>query len=163
MFSVHASPLPDSAALKQFAAVPGVHIDCYRADVSKDISLSDYAIAFFDSPVFRLERRLIALVGGKASRRADVEAFALGKSDTLSEWQVVERDADQILLAVGDGPIRTWIMRESPQDGTALYFGSAILPMHGASKIALGFRLLMGFHRLYARVLLFAAQRVSAR
>ena len=61
----------------------------------------------------------------------------------------------------------------SPRDGSAapvstqLYFGSAVLPIvdstTGQRRLGAGFRSLLGFHRLYSRLLLSsAASRLSA-
>ena len=52
-------------------------------------------------------------------------------------------------------------------NGTRLYFGSAVVPAEGSASgadIGSGFRLLLGFHKMYSRVLLKAAvARLQAR
>lgn len=165
MFSAKPCDFPASSDLIQFSHVLGAHTDCYCVEVGSPVSLEDYAMAFFDSPVFRLERRLIALFGGIASTRQDVAAIADGTGDALCMWQVISRDKDQILLAVGKGPIRTWIMRETNGRATQLYFGSAVLPNRRSDppRIGFSFRALKGFHSLYSRILLSSARRQVLR
>ena len=50
----------------------------------------------------------------------------------------------------------------APHGGTRLYFGSAVVPVDdartGRRRIGTVFVLLLGFHRVYSRVLLWAAR-----
>ena len=64
------------------------------------------------------------------------------------------------------GSTRSWLMTLTQENNgesrTRLYFGSAILgrsPVAGEKKrLGRGFRLLLGFHKIYSRVLLQAAR-----
>jgi hypothetical protein len=51
--------------------------------------------------------------------------------------------------------------------GTRLYFGSAVVPVHslkrGRTSLGPVFTALLGFHKLYSRVLLRAAERRLSR
>jgi hypothetical protein len=99
----------------------------------------------------------------KPASDEDIARLAQGTSNTMSAWQVERRDADQILLEVPQTPIRTWLMRSGEGEKTQLYFGSAILPdavdRNGNAKMPFLFHALLGFHKLYARALLFSAKR----
>ncbi|MGB7318502.1 MAG: hypothetical protein WBC85_11110 [Planktotalea sp.] len=163
MPSIIQVPLPETAFLARYLNDAGAYTDCFTTDIEEPVDLENFAIAFFDTWVFRLERKILAVTLRKPSSIAQVRALAAGASDRLAAWHVVERSADQLLLAVGDGPIRTWLMRANTATGTKLYFGSAILPSakdrDGTPKMSLGFRALLGFHKLYARILLAAARR----
>ncbi|MGH1576605.1 hypothetical protein [Planktotalea sp.] len=163
MASVSASPLPKGATLSRYAEIPGAYVDCFKAGVEGDVSLQTFISTFFDTWVFRLERKLLALFARVASRSHDVQRLATGESDSLALWSVESRDADQILLAVGGGPIRTWLMRISREGETHLFFGSAVLPTgkaaDGAPQMGGTYRLFLRFHTLYSRLLLKAVVR----
>ena len=74
----------------------------------------------------------------------------------------------ELLLADFTGRTRSWLMA-TPVAGsdqalrTRLYFGSAVVPRpgKGGQKPVMGwlFHALLGFHRLYSRLLLSAASR----
>jgi hypothetical protein len=70
-------------------------------------------------------------------------------------------------MADFQGRTRSWLMVVAAADshgheGTYLYFGSAVVPVlsarSGKRTLGLVFRLLLGFHKLYSRALLFAAK-----
>ena len=69
------------------------------------------------------------------------------------------------------GRTRSWLMVAGAQSGgldeTRLYFGSAVVPVvsaiSGTRTLGVGFRLLLGFHKLYSRALLSAATYRLAR
>ena len=76
------------------------------------------------------------------------------------------QSGEQLLLCDMAGRTRSWLMalpleREGRAIGTRLYFGSAVVPVVGASgqaTLGFAFRALLGFHKLYSRVLLHAAR-----
>lgn len=156
-------PLPTDAFLARFQSQKGAHTDCYAIAVPRQVDLNSFVATFFDTWVFRLERKLLGLFARKHSTQEDVKALASGASETLALWRLVERNEDQILLAVGNGPIRSWLMREETDVGTKLYFGSALLAAtqdrRGHPSIGFFAKALMGFHQLYSRILLSAAAR----
>jgi hypothetical protein len=78
---------------------------------------------------------------------------------------VEARAPNQLLLAAGR--TRSWLMATSSQEAggvpTKLYFGSAVVPRgsdgSGSARMGWQFRALLGFHRVYSRVLLWSACR----
>jgi hypothetical protein len=163
MPSVISIALPANALLGKYLAQDGAYTDCYMTTVSGDVSLEQFVNVFFDTWLFRIERKILSGTIGKPSTQRDIANLATGTADRLAAWHVEERNTDQLLLAVGTGPIRTWLMRKCDGDKTHLYFGSAILPMardgQGRAKMGFTFRALLGFHKIYARALLRAAAK----
>ena len=64
------------------------------------------------------------------------------------------------------GRTRSWFMVLAVGSGndrkTQLYFGSAVIPVQneetGRWSIGFGFRALLGFHKIYSEILLYAAR-----
>ncbi len=88
-----------------------------------------------------------------------------GKRDTFAAWTVEARAPDQLLLCDFMGRTRSWLMvapAEAP-GGTRLYFGSVVVPERnattGETAMPATHSRLLGFHRLYSRMLLSAAAR----
>lgn len=78
-----------------------------------------------------------------------------GERDSFAAWTVEARARNQVLLRDFTGRTCSWLMvaDADPGPGTRLYFGSvvfALSPVHAK---------LLGFHRLYSRLLLRAAAR----
>ncbi|MDO8372388.1 MAG: hypothetical protein Q7T39_10710, partial [Polaromonas sp.] len=114
------------------------------------------------------ERLLLAWLVSKPSTDAQASQLASGTLDSFAAWSVEERCEDQLLMCDFQGRTRSWLM-VVPAEGesaasTRLYFGSAVVPARapraGARTPGLGltFRLLLGFHKLYSRALLFSAK-----
>jgi hypothetical protein len=166
MMSVKIGEIPENGLLNAYGLQSGCYTDCFYIDVPGSISFSTYVYAFFNTPVFKLERVLLKLFASSPSSDNDVENLASGASDGLSIWNVEERGDNQMIMSVGDGPIRTWLMccnSDISSGTTRLYFGSAVLPtQHDAPrdhKMGRTFRILLGFHKQYSRVLLLSAKR----
>ena len=163
MSNITATALPEPAFLNVYEADPHTHTDCFQTSIAKNVPLEDFINAFFNSWLFRIERLILKLTVKKPSTDDDIAKLANGTSDSMAAWRTEQRDVDQILLQVPDTPIRTWLMRQSDGDQTRLYFGSTILPARTDKdgKPAMGhmFIVLMGFHKLYARALLYLAKR----
>ena len=162
--SIHTGPHPDESLLAEYAARPGCHTDCYFADVAGTVTLAEYIAGFFATPVFRLERKILGLKRALRTTDADVARLANGQSTRFAAWEVEARDEQQVLLAVKNSPIRTWLMAiPTSSGGTRLYFGSAVLARETTGsdtpKLDPLVRGLMGFHRLYSRILLASAKR----
>ncbi len=164
--SVMVGRIPEAAFLKTYEYKAGCYVDCYYLDVPESVSLPDYVYAFFTSPVFRIERAMLRLFASSQSSDCDVKELATNKGDRLAGWRAMARDDTQMILAVGEGPIRTWFMCGKPEaafEGTRLYFGSAVLPTKqsdtGKPEMGRMFRYLLGFHKIYSRVLLRSAKR----
>ena len=160
---VISTTLPDTAFLNTYEQSEGVYTDCFQTELPKGVSLEAYVNAFFNTWLFRIERVILSALARRPSTDGDIARLAAGTSNTMAAWQVETRDADQILLEVPQTPIRTWLMRKGVGETTQLYFGSAILPhatdRNGNPKMPFLFHALLGFHKLYARALLYLAKR----
>lgn len=149
--------LPERALLARYCG-GGAYTDCYAATLLGQIDLARYIEVFYTTPLFKLERWLIGVFGYPST---DDQAWRLATDETaaFSVWTVEARQSDQILLRDLKGQTRSWLMLETCVSSTTLYFGSAIVPADGRHAIGIGFRLLLGFHRLYSRALLAGAAR----
>jgi hypothetical protein len=91
--------------------------------------------------------------------------LAVGTIDKFAAWHVEKRTKDQLLLSDLHGRTRSWLMvapLETEKGArTRLYFGSAVIPVQssrtGKATLGPGFRALLGFHKIYSEVLLYAA------
>ena len=161
-------PIPGNALHAHYATTGG-HADCYAADVPAPVSLAAFVQAFYTSPLFRLERCILAVVLGMRSSDAKAKAVAVGEApfdrpgakgrDTarFAAWTVEARSECQLLMCDYQGRTRSWFMVQ-PGEPTRVYFGTAIAASRGG-HIPFAFRALMPFHRLYSRALLWSAVR----
>ena len=162
--SITACALPDEALLRRYLAWEGAYVDCYATEISAAVSHAEYVEAFYTTAVFRIERWLLRLVS-KPSTDTQAAAIASGAAEAFAAWTVEARATDQLLLTDFIGRTRSWFM-VVPLTGdgaprTRLYFGSAVVSKKQRSgRVGLGlvFRVLLGFHKLYSRVLLRAAR-----
>lgn len=157
-------PLPAHALLARYAH-SGAYTDAYTTELPQAVRLADYIEAFYTGGVFRIERQLLAWFARRPSTDADARAVAQGTRDAFSAWTVEARSADQLLMCDWAQRTRSWFMVEpgSAAGSTRLFFGSAVVPIRdkatGATRMGAGFHALLGFHRLYSRVLLGAARQ----
>lgn len=149
--------LPDGALLSSYAR-PGCYVDCLVADLPQRITLAQLITAFYTGPVFRMERWLIGALLGRKAGNPEVMQLVQGRTERFSAWTVEARADDQILLCDFRGATRSWLMVMPQGEGARLHFGSAVLQTEGIL-----FRLLLGFHKLYARALLAGALRQLRR
>ncbi|MBE7636584.1 hypothetical protein GUA87_06980 [Sneathiella sp. P13V-1] len=164
MKQVRKSPLPDPSFMQLYKDTLGCQVDCFCVEVPTPITMEQYITAFFDSPVFKLERFILKIAAKSPTTRQGVENLASGKSDQFAMWKVEQRSENELLLAVQNSPIRTWLtLRPGEDDTTHLYFGSAVLPEEtdklGNPRTGFLFRALGWFHEGYSKVLLWAAVR----
>ena len=164
--SVKIVEIPENGFLNAYDLKSGCYTDCFCIDVPGSINFPTYVYAFFNTPVFKLERVLLRLLASSPSSETDVANLASGTSDVLSMWNVEERNENQMLMSVGNGPIRTWLMCSSSDISsgtTRLFFGSAVLPTRrdasGDHKMGRSFHILLGFHKIYSRILLWSAKQ----
>jgi hypothetical protein len=165
MLSIEACPLPDGALLGRYRG-NGAFTDCYVTEIGLPVTIARFVAAFYTTPVFRLERRILAWALSRPSTDAQAEQLASGRLDTFSAWRVEDRRDDQLLMADMKGRTRSWFMVSPGQAGTGprtcLYFGSAVLPVvnreTGEPAMSAGFRALLGFHHLYSEMLLYSAR-----
>lgn len=162
MLAVEPCILPLRALLRRYHE-SGDYTDCYRTTARGRFGLAQFVLAFYTTPVFRIERMLLRWFVGRDSSDAGAERLAAADSDEFAAWRVEARSCDQLLLCDYLGRTRSWLMTAPSEDGdTCLYFGSAIVrrrlsPGGGNGPVPL-LRPLIGFHRLYSRILLAAAR-----
>ena len=156
--------LPSHALLARYARGDGTYVDCYTTTVPRTVTHADYVRAFYTGFVFRLERWLLAAFAKRPSTDADVDALVAGTREKFAAWDVEARAPDQLLLRDFTGRTRSWLMVErAGDDATRLYFGSAVVAVvdarSGPRGLGKRFEALLGFHKLYSRILLGAARR----
>jgi hypothetical protein len=164
MSSIEPRELPEHALLGRYAR-GGAYTDCYTTEVPACVSHAEYVEAFYTTAVFKLERRLLAWLVSKPSSDAQARQLATGELGSFSAWDVEGRSVDQLLMSDFRGRTRSWLMVAAVPGGgaaaTRLYFGSAVVPIvnkvSGEATLGFAFRALLGFHRLYSRVLLRSA------
>jgi hypothetical protein len=135
------------------------HVDAYAADLPRRVGLPDFIRAFYDSPAFRPERWILAAAGLRGSD-GDLAALADGSGGRFAAWTLEARRPGEILLAAFR--TRSWLAVAPRGEGCTLHFGSAVLARDDG-RLGAGFGALLGFHRLYSRLLLAAAARRLAR
>jgi hypothetical protein len=168
MASIEACELPEAALLRRYLD-RGAYADCFVIEVGRPVAHAEYVEAFYTTAVFRLERRLLSWFVARPSTDAQARELAFGRASTFAAWSVEARAPDQVLLRDFQGRTCSWLM-SAPAAGrpsTRLFFGSAVVPVvdkrSGRTKMGFVFRSLLGFHKIYSRVLLRAAVRRLAR
>ncbi|HYE85359.1 MAG TPA: hypothetical protein VEA16_03315 [Vicinamibacterales bacterium] len=159
--AIQACELPDDAFLRRYLQEGG-YADCFAIELPIAASQAEYVEAFYTTSVFKLERWLLAKLVARPSTDAQAGDLAAGKRDAFAAWTVEDRRDDQLLLRDLAGRTRSWLMSMPAADrsATRLYFGSAVVPVvdrRGVARLGWMFRALLGFHRLYSRILLRAA------
>lgn len=162
-------PLPERSLLSAYRA-KGDYTDCFTIDVVGQVSQRQFVEAFYTSRLFKLERFILRWLVAKPSTDAEAARLAEGQTNRFAAWTVEGREQDQLLLCDYQGQTRSWLMVESMMENstpsTRLFFGSAVVAATnrrtGRKSMPVLFRLLLGFHRRYARALLkSAAGRLS--
>jgi hypothetical protein len=162
--------LPPNALL-QASRDAGAYTDCYACEVPGQVSHAAFVEAFYTTPLFKLERTLLGWLAHRPATDVDARRLAEGTADRFSAWRVQARGPNQLLLADFTGRTQSWLMVAHATDngrrsGTRLYFGSAVVPQRprqgeadrGITRMGFAFHALLGFHRLYSRLLLGAAR-----
>lgn len=165
MAAIRPCALPDGSLLSPYAGSGG-YADCYVAEVAGAVSHAEFVEAFYTSAVFKLERWVLRLLVSRPSTDAQAKQLALGELGAFAAWSVEGRAPNQLLLCDMAGRTRSWLMVSAAGGGgptcTRLFFGSAVVPARSAAagRGSLGpvFSALLGFHKLYSRVLLGAAR-----
>jgi hypothetical protein len=161
MPGVEKLPLPENALHRRYAA-DGSYTDCYSTVIDQVVSHGNFVEAFYTTWLFKLERWILGWTVKKRSNDAEARWVAHGDLATFAAWTVEARAPDQLLMCDFLGATRSWFM-VAPEAGgkTRLYFGTVVAARQDAATgkhvIDRGFRVLMGFHRLYSRALLRAA------
>lgn len=167
MKSARPCSLPPTAMLRSYQESGG-YADCYCTEVSGTISQAAFIEAFYTTRLFKLERVILKWFAARPSTDMDAKLLAKGATRAFSAWRVEDQSVGELLLSDFTGRTRSWLMA-MPIEATAagaqtrLYFGSAIIPRVDAAtgKQSMGplFQTLLGFHRIYSRLLLNAARR----
>jgi hypothetical protein len=152
---ITARPVPNEALHAKYGQA-GAYIDCFTTEIPGNISLSQFVQAFYTSSVFRLERKILQWIVDKPSTDAEAKQLAAGARDRFAAWTVEARSADQLLMCDYLGQTRSWLMVACcERDGlpaTRLHFGSVVMQVR-----RFPYNVLLGFHRLYSRILLSSA------
>lgn len=167
MALVSIQTLPDDALLQRYREREA-YTDCYALDVPRSVTQVQYVEAFYTTRVFKLERAILAAIVSKPSTDAQAAQLARGEREDFAAWDVEAREADQLLMHDFRRRTCSWLMsRPTEAGGTRLYFGSAVVPetdrRSGERRMGLVFKALLGFHRLYSRILLRAAATSLAK
>lgn len=150
--------LPPGALLARYSDGGG-YADCFVVTVPGRVTQAAFVEAFYTTPLFRLERLVLAALLRRPSTDRQARALAAGEAEAFAAWTVEAREADQILLCDFMGSTRSWLMSAPDGDGasTRLHFGTAVVPRERTGRMGGSFQMMLPFHRLYARALLRAA------
>lgn len=171
MFGIRSCPVPDTAMLGKYQngsmpESPQAYADCYSVEVRGVVMLSDFVFAFYTTPIFKLERVILKYLAGKASSDSEARQLARGSANSFAAWNVEQRDEEQLLMSDFRGRTRSWFMVtptvNTSDSKTVLWFGSAVVPRQnrkpGKQELGRAFTLLLGFHKLYSKALLYATK-----
>ncbi|MCY7315923.1 MAG: hypothetical protein LH480_09960 [Rubrivivax sp.] len=183
---VQACAVPAGSLLAAYARRG--YTDCYVTSLTGATAVSHPAFveAFYTTALFKTERAGIRWMLGRPSTDLQARELGGGTADAFAAWSVEARAADEILLCDIGGSTRSWLMVRSSAGGvgdasdvggviganvvTQLFFGSAVVAKRGPSGLTLGkqnlgwiFHALLGFHKLYSRLLLGAARKRLSR
>lgn len=157
--------VPSNALLARYLK-PGYYTDCYTLDFPGHVSLSEFVVAFYTTPLFKLERLILKWAVSRPSTDADASDIAEGRTTSFAAWTLEDRTDDELLMCDFQKRTRSWFMvstSSEPNASTRLFFGSAVVPVHnsetGERSLGFVFRALLGFHKLYSRALLRSAAR----
>jgi hypothetical protein len=173
MPSVQPCKVPLNSLLRAYKYGAGF-ADCYVIEVPGVVTQEAFIEAFYTSPLFKIERMLLQYLASRPATDADAQQLAGGMATKFSAWRVEGQSPSELLLADFTGRTRSWLMAARVEGSgqpprTRLYFGSAVVPLsrqagraaNAGVKPRMGwlFHALLGFHRLYSRLLLRAASR----
>jgi len=158
-------PLPEHSLLFAYHA-RGDYTDCFTVDVAGAVSQQQFVAAFYTSRLFKVERFILKWLVAKPSTDRQAGLLASGSSDSFAAWAVEGRERHQLIVCDYQGRTRSWLMVEPITAGhdaaTRLFFGTGVASATdrktGRKAMPLLFRLLLGFHRRYARALLRSAE-----
>lgn len=165
MTTITPCPLPEAALLRAYQG-SGAYTDCFSTDLPGIISHQQFVAAFYATWAFRPEQFILKWLLKKPSDDAGAAQLAAGSCEQFAAWEVEKRAKDQLLLRDFMGSTRSWLMVEvisvDNVATTRLYFGSAVVPRRdrktGQVSLGMGFKLLLGFHKAYSKILLRAAR-----
>ena len=158
---IKSNPAPDEALHAKYGRA-GAYFDCFTTVIPGRVSHSQFVEAFYTSRVFKLERLILKWLVDKPSTDAEAKELAAGARDRFAAWIVEERSTDQLLMCDYLSQTRSWLMVAACErdrlPATRLHFGSVVVSVR-----RFPFNVLLGFHRLYSRVLLNSARARLAK
>ncbi len=165
MPAIRPCELPAGALLRRYSD-SGAYADCYVVEIARAVSHAEFVEAFYTTAVFKLERLILRLLVSRPSTDAQARQLAQGTISSFAAWSVEGRAPGQLLLSDYTGRTKSWLMIAATEDSaspnTRLFFGSAVLPERkvttGRTRLGFVFTALLGFHKLYSRILLAAAR-----
>ncbi|MCX7565522.1 hypothetical protein OS189_04085 [Sulfitobacter sp. F26169L] len=134
------------------------YTDCFETALADTVTLSEFFVSFYTSPLFRLERQVLQLFLQRRISDAQVHLLAMGDADVFAVWRVEARRLREILLCDAVGHTRSCLRVEAHR----LVFGSAVVARQGQGP-GIFIKLTTPLHRLYSRALLRAAVRRIGR
>lgn len=165
-------PLPERALLNRYCErahpeATGTYTDCYSVTVDRPVALPEFVFAFYTTLVFKLERVILKYLVSRPSTDSQASRLAHGSIDAFAAWNVEDRTDDQLLMCDLNARTRSWFMVAPAAAGdspaTRLLFGSAVVPVRsretGEQSLGRGYAMLLGFHKVYSKVLLHSARR----
>lgn len=162
MTTIQKSPAPANALIHKYTSMPRAYTDSYLTQIPAHVSFSDYVFAFYTTPLFKVERLILTLTVRKPSTDAHAHELSNAKRDSFAAWTVEARSENQILMCDFVGSTRSWLMTVPTENGTRLYFGSAVVPHRlskdGKPSLGFFFTALLGFHKVYSVLLLSSAR-----
>ena len=165
MFSVKSCHIPNCSLLNSYLR-DGNYTDRYITEIHRSVSHAQFVTTFYTTWIFKLERLILKMAVSKPSTDCQAEQLANGSIETFAAWHVEARSENQLLMCDFNHRTRSWLMVDHATDNdatlTRLYFGSAIVavedPGTGEFTLGAGYQALLGFHKLYSKVLLHAAR-----
>lgn len=131
MFQVEPCELPQEALLRRYSNSHDnshdgdrSYADCFSIHLNQAVSLQQFVHAFYTTPLFRVERTILGMIGRPSS---DEQALSLsqGSADSFAAWSVEARSADQLLLCDFRERTRSWFMvadsERTSKPGTQLF------------------------------------------
>ena len=159
--SVDQGPLPDGALLQEFVD-RGEYTDCFVTDVRNDVTFPEYVESFYTTPLFKAERLILKWLVSRPSTDDEARQLSRNEIHEFAAWEEHSRRDNQLVMMDFRQQTCSWFMLVPQENGSRLYFGSAVMRNRETSsgrKMPWLHRCLLGFHRLYSRALLKAAAR----
>ena len=159
--SIKSAALPNGALLKRFVD-SGDYTDCFVTQVDFAAALDAYVEAFYTTTVFKLERAILKWLVSLPSTDIEARQIARAERENFAAWNMLERNSDQLLMMDFREQTCSWFMVSTRGKTSELFFGSAVMrnqETEEGRKMKWTFRLLLGFHKVYSRILLSAARR----
>jgi hypothetical protein len=156
---------PPADALTQPYRAAGDYVDCYFTELAQPVLFARFVEAFYTTVIFKAERLILRSLVSLPSTDAEARQLARGERESFAAWSVASRARDQLLMRDYTGRTYSWLMvaASTAPGGTRLYFGSVVTRVRdaktGESSLGPVHGRLLGFHKLYSRLLLRAAAR----